>query len=130
MKLVKAWEEKGVEMPQPCRRLVKILLAPDKEAVEELLFSTAVFPPGGRTDYHAHDRAETIYVVSGEGVCLHDGESTPIRGDMVMYVSAGETHQIVNTGYEPLKVVAVFVPGFSATSHYRRLEDAARGAQS
>jgi oxalate decarboxylase/phosphoglucose isomerase-like protein (cupin superfamily) len=49
---------------------------------------------------------------------------------MVMYVPAGEKHQIVNTGYEPMKVVAIFVPGFSATDHYKRLEDAARSAQS
>src|SRR5450759_2219434 len=117
-------------MPQPCRRLVKILLAPDKEAVEEILFSPAVFPPGGCTDYHTHDCAETIYVASGDGTCIQDGEETPIREDMVMYVPAGEMHQIVNTGYQPLKVVAVFVPGFSATSHYRQLENAARGAQS
>jgi mannose-6-phosphate isomerase-like protein (cupin superfamily) len=130
MILIKAWEEKGVEMPLPCQRLVKILLAPDKEGVEDLLFATAVFPCGGHTDYHTHDRAETIYVVSGEGLCIHDGEETPIRGDMVMYVPAGEKHQIVNTGYAPMKVVAVFVPGFSASDHYKRLEDAAKDTQS
>lgn len=130
MKLVKAWEDKGVEMPDPCRRRVKILLAPDKGGVEELLLSSAVFPHGGRTDYHTHDRAETIYVVSGEGVCIHEGEETAIREDMVMYVPAGEKHQIVNTGYEPMKVIAIFVPGFSATAHYKRLEDAAKSARS
>jgi mannose-6-phosphate isomerase-like protein (cupin superfamily) len=130
VKLVKAWEDNGVEMSEPCQRRVKILLAPDKGGVDELLFSSAVFPRGGRTDYHTHDRAETIYVVSGEGMCVHEGEETPIREDMVMYVPAGEKHQIVNTGYEPMKVVAIFVPGFSATDHYKRLEDAARSAQS
>jgi mannose-6-phosphate isomerase-like protein (cupin superfamily) len=128
MKLIKAWEDKGVEMAEPCQRRVRIMLAPDKNGVDELLFSSAVFPPGGRTDYHIHDRAETIYVVSGEGVCIHEGEETPICADMLMYVPAGEKHQLINTGYAPMKVVAVFVPGFSATEHYKRLEDAAHKA--
>jgi mannose-6-phosphate isomerase-like protein (cupin superfamily) len=129
MKVVKGWEDKGVEVSQPCQRLVKILLAPDKTGVEELMFCTAVFPSGGKTDYHVHDRSETIYLVSGEGVCIHGDEETPIQQDMVLYVPAGEKHQIVNTGSDPMKIVAIFVPGFSATSHYQNLEEAAQKAQ-
>jgi len=45
MKLVKAWEEKGVEIPAPYRRQIKVIFAPDKEGVEELTFSHAILPP-------------------------------------------------------------------------------------
>ncbi|HHF58669.1 MAG TPA: hypothetical protein ENL44_00505, partial [Thermoplasmatales archaeon] len=68
MKLVRVWEEKGVEVPEPYRRRVKVIFAPDKEGVQELTFSHAIIPPGSKTDYHAHDRPELIYIVSGEGI--------------------------------------------------------------
>jgi len=55
-----------------------VLFAPDKEGVEEITFSHAILPPNGRTDYHRHDRPELIYVVSGKGICVHEGEETPV----------------------------------------------------
>ena len=127
MKIVKAWEEKGVEIPAPFRRQIKVIFAPDKEGVKELLFSHAILPPGGLTDYHTHDRPELIYVVSGHGVCLHDGQETPIQEDVALWVPAGEKHQMINKGDAPLKLATVFVPGFPANDNYKRCLDAAKG---
>jgi mannose-6-phosphate isomerase-like protein (cupin superfamily) len=129
VKLAKAWEEPGVEIPAPFQRRIKVLLAPDKEGVKELTFSHAILPPGGRTDYHIHDRPELIYIVSGAGLCFHDGEETPISADMVMWVLAGEQHQMINTGYEPLKLATVFVPAYTAAENYQRCLDAAEAAK-
>ena len=127
MKIVKGWEEKGVEIPAPYRRTIKVIFAPDKEGVEELLFSHAILPAGGRTDYHTHDRPELIYVVSGRGSCVHEGKETPIQEDVALWVPAGEKHQMINTGDVPLKLATVFVPAFKATENYRRCLDAAAG---
>ena len=126
MKLVKAWEEQGVEIPAPYRRRIKVLFAPDKEGVAELTFCHAILPPGGQTDYHSHDRPELIYVVSGEGLCVHEGEQTPIREDIALWVPAGEKHQIVNTGYNPIKLATVFIPAYKASENYKRCLDAAQ----
>lgn len=126
MKIVRAWEETGVEIPAPYQRTIKVLFAPDKEGVEELLFSHAILPPHGRTDYHTHDRPELIYVVSGQGACLHDGEEAPIQEDVALWVPAGEKHQMINTGDAPLKLATVFVPGFKASENYNRCLDAAK----
>lgn len=126
MKLVKAWEEQGVEIPDPYRRRIKVLFAPDKEGVAELTFSHAILPPGGRTDYHAHDRPELIYVVTGQGLCVHEGGESPVTADVAMWVPAGEKHQIVNTGYEPIKLATVFVPPYNAADNYKRCLDAAK----
>jgi mannose-6-phosphate isomerase-like protein (cupin superfamily) len=126
MKIVKAWEEKGVEIPAPYRRQIKVIFAPDKEGVEELLFSHAILPPNGRTDYHSHDRPELIYVVSGKGICVHEGEETPVQEDVAMWVPAGEPHQMINTGDVPLKLATVFVPAYKASENYRRCLDAAK----
>ncbi|MEK7407583.1 MAG: cupin domain-containing protein [Acidobacteriota bacterium] len=129
MKLVKAWEEQGVEIPAPYQRRIKVLFAPDKEGVEPLTFSHAILPPGGRTDYHIHDRPELIYVVSGEGICVHEGQQTPITADVAMWVPAGERHQMINTGYGPLKLATVFIPAYTAAENYKRCLDAAAAAE-
>lgn len=128
MKLVKAWEEEGVEIPAPYQRRIKVLFAPDKEGVDEITFSHAILPPLGRTDYHQHDRPELIYVVSGQGTCVHEGEETPITADVALWVPAGEMHQIVNTGYEPIKLATVFIPAYKANENYKRCLDAAQRA--
>jgi mannose-6-phosphate isomerase-like protein (cupin superfamily) len=128
VKLVKAWEEKGIEIPAPYKRHIKVLFAPDKDGVEELTFSHAILPAGGRTDYHTHDRPELIYVVSGQGICVHDGEQTAICEDVAMWVPAGEQHQIVNTGNEPIKLATVFVPAYKAGENYKRCLNAAAAA--
>lgn len=125
MKLVKAWEEKGVEIPAPFQRTIKVLFAPDKEDVGEITFSHALIPPQGRTDYHDHDRPELIYIVAGNGICLHDGVETPIAADMALWVPAGEKHQMINTSYELLKLATVFIPAYTAEFNYKRCLDAA-----
>ncbi len=103
-----------------------MLFAPDKEGVAELTFSHAILPPDGRTDYHVHDRPELIYIVRGEGVCVHDGQETRIVSDMALWVPAGEAHQMVNTGSEELKLATVFVPAYDADQNYKRCLDAAK----
>lgn len=114
MEIVKAWEEEGVKIPEPYSRTIKVLMAPDKENVEELTFSFALIDPGGQTDYHTHDRPELIYVVSGRGVYISDGESFDVQGDVVIWAEAGEQHQMKNTGPETLKLATVFVPAYTA----------------
>ncbi len=123
--LVKAWEEKGVEIPAPFQRTIKVLFAPDKEGVEEITFSHAILPPSGRTDYHSHDRPELIYIVSGKGICRHEGEETPIQEDIALWVPKGEMHQMINTGDVPLKLATVFIPAYKASDNYKRCVDAA-----
>jgi mannose-6-phosphate isomerase-like protein (cupin superfamily) len=126
MKLVKAWEEPGVEIPAPFSRRIKVLFAPDKEGVEELTLSHVIVPPDGRTDYHAHDRPEMIYVAEGEGLCVHEGQETRIVKDVAMWVPAGEKHQLINTAASNLKIITVFVPAYHAKQNYDRCLTAAQ----
>jgi len=65
MEIVRAQDEAGVKIPAPYARTIKVFYAPDKGDAPELTFSFALIDPGGQTDYHAHDRPELIYVVSG-----------------------------------------------------------------
>ncbi len=126
MEIVRAWEEEGVKIPAPYSRTIKMLLAPDMGNVEELSFSFALIDPGGQTDYHAHDRPELIYIVSGRGLAICEGETFEVQGDMVLWVRAGEKHQMKNGGAETLKLATVFVPGYTAEFNYNRCLEAAK----
>lgn len=128
MKMVKAWEEKGVTIPEPYQRNIKVLFAPDKEGVEPITFSHALLYPGGKTDYHRHDRPELIYVVSGRGIAICEGREMPVEADVVLWIEKGELHQMINTGEETLKLATVFIPAYTAEQNYARCEAAARQA--
>ena len=126
MKLVRAREEEGVTIPEPYRRTIRILLAPDKEDVPEIMFSHVTIPAGGHTDYHDHDRPELIYVVSGRGMSKCEGEDVELGPETAMWVLAGEKHEVRNTGDEPMVIVTVFVPGYTAQSAYQSCLDRAK----
>jgi len=120
MEIVKAWQEQGVKIPPPYARTIKVLYAPDKKNVPELTFSFALIDPGGQTDYHSHDRPELIYIVSGRGESLCEGITAEVQADVVLWVRAGEKHQMKNTGAETLKLATVFVPAYTAEANYSR----------
>lgn len=120
MYVAKSWEEEGVEVAEPYRRRIKVLLAPDRGGVEALSLSLATIPPGSRTDYHAHDRPEAIFVVEGEGLLLHEDEKMAVVSGMVFWVPPGEHHQFLNPGYKPLTLLTIFVPPYSAEENYKR----------
>ncbi len=128
MEIVKAWEEKGVKVPAPYERTIKVLFAPDAHNVDELTFSFALIDPGGQTDYHSHDRPELIYIVSGRGASICEGQSYEVQGDVVLFVRAGEMHQMINTGAETLKLATVFIPAYTAADNYARCLNSAAPA--
>ncbi len=117
--------EAGVKIPPPYSRSIKVLLAPDRHNVAEVTFSVVHIDPGGQTDYHAHDRPELIYIVSGEGIGVCEGEESALQEDVVLWVRAGEKHQIKNTGTQDLKLATVFVPAYTAEENYSRCVQAA-----
>lgn len=126
MKLVRAADEKGVTIPDPYRRTIRILLAPDKEDVPEVMVSHVTIYAGSHTDYHDHDRPELIYVVSGRGVGKCEGEEVEVGPDTAMWVPAGEKHEVRNTGAQDMILVTVFVPGYRAKDAYQSCLDRAR----
>jgi mannose-6-phosphate isomerase-like protein (cupin superfamily) len=48
---------------------------------------------------------------------------------MALWVPAGEPHQMINTGSEPLKLATVFVPAYTAEENYARCLKAAAAAR-
>lgn len=126
MKLVKAFEEQGQTIPEPFKRNIKVLFAPDKNDVPEITFSHAIIYPHSQTDYHKHDRPELIYIVTGRGISVCDGEEVPVEPDTVLWVQAGEMHQMINNSDETMKLATVFIPGYTAEENYARCQNAAK----
>ena len=125
MIITECWKEEGVTIPAPYARNIKAIFAPDKGNVAELLFTQALIYPKSQTDFHLHDRAELIYVVSGRGVARTGDSETPICTDMAIWAEKDEMHQIINTSNETMKLVTVFVPPYTAKQNYDRCIEAA-----
>ncbi len=75
--------------------------------------ATMVLRPGQRTGGadNAHpDADQWLYVVSGSGAAVVNGHRVDLDAGTLLLIEAGETHEIVNEGSEPLATVNVYAP--------------------
>ena len=57
-----------------------------------------------------HGVDQFIRIEAGEGKAILDGVEHPLRDGSVVVIPAGTTHNIVNTGSEPLKLYTLYAP--------------------
>lgn len=90
----------------------KLIIGPDNFGVKNMCFGTAIFPSGSeKAPPHTHpSEEEIIYIISGEGKIIIDGDEELLKPEMCIYVPPTLEHQLINTGKEPLKVAYVFSP--------------------
>ena len=75
--------------------------------------ATMVLRPGQSTggDDNVHPEADQwLYVVSGSGVAIVKGRRIDLDAGTLLLIEAGETHEIINEGSEPLTTVNVYAP--------------------
>lgn len=75
--------------------------------------ATMTLSPGGSTGgpENAHaDSDQWLYVVAGEGEATVDGETVTLSPADLLLVERGESHEIRNTGAEPLETLSLYVP--------------------
>ncbi len=114
MKLINTHEIEGKIIPDPYKRLIKVVFSSDINNVPEINFSSVSIFPKSKTDYHGHDRPELIYIVSGEGILNCNRKEYKIKEGVVIWVTSKDKHQIINTGNDFLKIVTVFIPGYDS----------------
>ena len=92
---------------------IKWYVTPSGTPGAGLTFGEVVVMPGGGHGRHNHpDAEEILYVLSGEGEqMLDDGEPFPIGAGDTIYVPVGAYHSTRNTGWGPLRVLALYNPG-------------------
>lgn len=51
-----------------------------------------------------------LFVVSGEGLAIVESQRVELREGTLVFIQRGETHEIRNTGEEPLRTLNFYVP--------------------
>jgi mannose-6-phosphate isomerase-like protein (cupin superfamily) len=64
----------------------------------------------GRPDNRHRGSDKWLYVVSGTGVAVVNKKRYPLRTGTLPLIEHGDTHEIRNTGAEPLRTLNLYVP--------------------
>lgn len=104
---------------------VKWYIQPDTVDGATLSFGEVVLNPGKGHDRHKHDTAEEVlYVLSGTGTqMLDDEEPVEVHPGQVIYVPQGMWHATLNTGWYPMRLIALYNPGGQEEALLRTLPD-------
>lgn len=94
----------------------KIMASPRASAAEHMGAVSLFFNPGQGHARHNHPASEQlIFVIGGEGVMMIEDEAgrpveTPIGPGSLVTIPRGAFHSTSNTGWEPLRILAVYSP--------------------
>ena len=93
--------------------VIKWFVAPETTPGAAMSFGEVVLLPGMGHDRHNHPESEEIlYVLSGDGEqMLDDGEPFPVKPGDTIYVPTALFHATRNTGWQPLRLLAIYNPG-------------------
>ena len=99
---------------------IKWLSEPRVTGTQRFTMGVVILEPGMGHTRHNHPGCEEIlYIISGEGrqmVEVPDGqggmrpEYRTVTAGMLVHIPADVYHETINTGWEPLKVVAIYDP--------------------
>jgi oxalate decarboxylase/phosphoglucose isomerase-like protein (cupin superfamily) len=90
---------------------IKWFVTPGRENAA-MTFGEVILLPGKGHARHNHPTSEEIlYVLSGEGEqMVEDGTPFPIKPGDTIYVPMAAFHSTLNTGWEPLRLLATYNP--------------------
>jgi quercetin dioxygenase-like cupin family protein len=81
-------------------------LAGGDDGLTSLSMWRQTIAPGSATPPHQHDCDEVILVQAGQGELHIGGRVIPFAADFTLALPRNEPHQIINTGDEPIQLVA------------------------
>lgn len=94
----------------------KVMADPSMAGAERMSAVTLFFDPGKGHARHNHPESEQIiFVVSGEGEMMIEHEegrpaTKKIGAGSLVYIPKGAYHSTFNTGWEPIRILAVYSP--------------------
>lgn len=93
--------------------VIKWFVSPDQTAGAQITFGEAILLPGHGHVRHNHPQSEEIlYVLSGIGEQMVDDKAPfAVRPGDTIYIPTAIYHSTINTGWEPLRLLAIFNPG-------------------
>jgi oxalate decarboxylase/phosphoglucose isomerase-like protein (cupin superfamily) len=92
--------------------VIKPLVATDNTDGAAVSLVHVVLLPGQGHERHNHpDADEVLYILSGRGEQMVDDASTfPVGPGQAVFIPTGAFHSTVNTGWEPLTLLAIYAP--------------------
>jgi oxalate decarboxylase/phosphoglucose isomerase-like protein (cupin superfamily) len=93
--------------------VIKPLISQDNVAeTPHVSLMHVVLLPGQGHERHNHpDSDEILYVLAGAGdQMVDDGTPFPVRPGQAIWIPKGAFHSTVNTGWEPMVLLAIYAP--------------------
>lgn len=91
--------------------VLKWLNTPEVTGSDRFSAGVVRLEPGKGHERHDHPESdEILYVLDGEGEQTVDEETRDIDAGEVVFVPRGVPHSTVNTGWETLRLLAVYAP--------------------
>jgi oxalate decarboxylase/phosphoglucose isomerase-like protein (cupin superfamily) len=93
--------------------VIKPLVSEDNvaESPHVSLMHVVLLPGQGHERHNHPDSDEILYVLAGEGdQMVDDGEPFPVRPGQAIWIPKAAFHSTVNTGWEPMVILAVYAP--------------------
>lgn len=94
--------------PTPLPGIHHATLAGMQEGLSSLSLWNQILEPGAGTPPHRHDCDEVVLCVSGHGEVLFSGCRESFGPNTTLCIPGGSVHQILNTGSEPMQLIAAF----------------------
>jgi oxalate decarboxylase/phosphoglucose isomerase-like protein (cupin superfamily) len=94
---------------------IKWLVSPSTTPGAQMTFGEVLLLPGKGHERHNHpDAEEVLYILSGEAEQMVNDEAPfPVRAGDAIYIPTGVFHSTINTGWEPVRLIAIYNPGGS-----------------
>ena len=92
--------------------VIKPLVAGENTDGTGVSMMHVILLPGKGHDRHNHpDADEILYVLAGAGdQMVDDGEPFAVRPGQTIWIPQGQFHSTVNTGWEPMVLLAIYAP--------------------
>jgi oxalate decarboxylase/phosphoglucose isomerase-like protein (cupin superfamily) len=92
--------------------IIKPLVAQANTDSPAMSLLHVVLLPGRGHERHNHPEAdEILYVLAGRGEqMVDDGTPFPVTAGEAVFIPTGAWHSTVNTGWEPLTLLAIYAP--------------------
>ena len=92
--------------------VIKPLVAADNTEGTEVSMMHVILLPGKGHDRHNHPESdEILYILAGEGdQMVDDREPFAVRPGQTVFIPKGRFHSTLNTGYEPMVILAIYAP--------------------
>jgi oxalate decarboxylase/phosphoglucose isomerase-like protein (cupin superfamily) len=93
--------------------IVKWLVTPVQNDDTGFTVGELVVFPGEGHERHSHEGSdELLFFLSGEGMqMVDDGNPFPVAAGDAVFLKDGMFHSTINTGWDPLRILAIYCPG-------------------